>query len=172
MKTTLMLVRAAVIAALYAVVTLLILPFSFGPIQLRISEALTILPLFYFEAIPGLAIGCLIANMASGPIDMVLGTLATLIAASLTFVLRKIYLGVWPPIIINALVVPLIFLTIPDITTPYFINVLTVGAGQLISVLALGIPLYFGVKPLTRRVSCFLPYSRIKKKEEPLEPLK
>ena len=135
------------------------------------SEALTILPLFYVEAIPGLAIGCFIANMASGPVDMVLGTAATLVAALVTRLVRKVYLGVWPPILFNALVVPVIFLTIPDITTPYWLNVLTVGAGQALAVLALGVPLYIGLKPLTAKYKALAPYKRaVKPIEHEVKP--
>lgn len=142
--------RVAVIAALYAALTIALYPLSFGPLQFRFSEVLTVLPLFFVEAIPGLAIGCFLANIASGPIDMLVGTVATLISAILTFRLKKIYLGVIPPIVINALLVPIIFLTIPDITEPYWFNVLTVGLGQMGVILALGIPFYFGFKKISK----------------------
>jgi uncharacterized membrane protein len=147
-STTGHLVRAAVIAALYAAVTLAVYPLSYGPVQIRFSEALTILPLFWPEAIPGLFVGCFLANIPMGPWDMLIGSIATLLAALLTRLSKKIYFGVWPPILFNAFMVPLIFLTIPEMTDPYWFNVLTVGAGQLISVLALGIPLYVAVKKL------------------------
>lgn len=152
MKTTKYLARAAVIAALYAAMTLITAPIAFGPVQLRISEALTILPLFYLEAVPGLAIGCLLANVLSGPWDMLFGTLATLLAAVATRLVRKVWLGVWPPIVFNMLLVPVIFLLMPEYSSdPYWLNVLTVGAGQLIAVLGLGLPLYFGLRSASRR---------------------
>lgn len=85
-------VQGALIAALYAALTYAVAPLSFGATQFRISEALTILPVFTPAAIPGLAIGCVIANIGSpfGPIDIVLGTLATLLAALMTRLTRNI----------------------------------------------------------------------------------
>lgn len=157
MRKTLFLTRTAIIAALYASITLVFLPISFGAVQFRVSEALTILPLFYLEAVPGLAIGCLIANIANGPMDMIIGSVATLLASTITYLVRKLYFGVIPPIIINALMVPIIFLTIPEITSPYLINVVTVGIGEAGAVLALGIPLFFGLKPLTKKYKSFAP---------------
>lgn len=142
--------RTAVIAALYATLTIALSPISYGPLQFRVAEALTVLPLLFAEVVPGLTIGCFIANMASGPIDMVVGTLATLVAALMTRAFRKIYFGIFPPIIINAFAVPVIFLTIPDITTPYFFNVLTIFISQLGAVVLLGVPLYFAVKRLSK----------------------
>ncbi len=145
------LVRTAIISALYAVLTLVFAPISYGAVQVRISEALTILPLFCVEAIPGLAIGCFIANIPMGIWDMLIGTLATLLAAISTRALKKIYLGVIPPVLFNAFLVPLIFLTIPEMTDPYILNVLFVGLGELISVVAIGVPLYFGLKKTNER---------------------
>lgn len=150
MKKTVVLVRAAVIAAMYAALTLVTYTFSYGNIQFRVSEALTVLPLFYFEAIPGLFVGCLLANIASTPMDMLIGPIATLIAAILTYISRKWYLGILPPIIINALAVPVIFLSMPEMPI-YWVNVLTVGIGQVLSVAGLGIPLYFAYKPLYKK---------------------
>lgn len=91
-KGTVYTVHGALIAALYAALTYAVAPLSFGATQFRISEALTILPVFTPAAIPGLAIGCVIANIGSpfGPIDIVLGTLATLLAALMTRLTRNI----------------------------------------------------------------------------------
>lgn len=142
--------RTAIIAALYAALTFVAAPISYGPIQFRISEALTILPLFYLEAIPGLAIGCLLANMLSTPWDIFLGTLATLVAAILTRLSRKIYIGwIWP-VLVNAFTVPAILL-ISGVSETYWFNVLTVGGGELAVVVALGIPLYFGLRTAIKR---------------------
>lgn len=152
-RSTRSLVRTAVISALYAALTLLLAPLAFGPINFRLSEALTVLPLFCVEAVPGLAIGCLIANIFSGSVyDMLIGTAATLCAAVLTGLSKKIYLGVIPPVLVNAFAIPLIFLTMPSVTEAYFINVLTVGAGELLSVIGLGVPLYFGLKRIEKKV--------------------
>lgn len=150
-KTTKFLVRSAVIAALYATLTLVIYPLSYGPIQVRVSESMTVLPLFFAEAIPGLTIGCFLANIPMGLWDMVIGATATLLASITTRMVKKVYFGVIPPVIFNALLVPVIFLTMGTSTEPYWINVLTVGAGELISVLALGIPLYFVMKRTAKK---------------------
>jgi uncharacterized membrane protein len=145
-KKTIFIARSACIAALYVALTMLCMPIAYGPVQFRVSEALTVLPLLFPEAVPGLFVGCLLANLASTPTDVILGSAATLIAAVLTRCSRKIYLGIIPPIVVNALLVPVIFLTIPEIETGYFFNVLTVAAGQAGAVAGLGIPLYFGLK--------------------------
>lgn len=145
------LVKTAVIAALYAALTLAVYPLSYGPVQVRFSEALTILPFFFVEAVPGLFIGCFLANIPMGIIDMTIGSLTTLLAALATRALKKLPLGVWPPIVFNAFTVPLIFLLMPDGDPAYWFNVLTVGAGQLISVLALGIPLFYTLRRLIKR---------------------
>ena len=91
-KGTAYTVQGALIAALYSALTYAVAPLSFGATQFRISEALTVLPVFTPAAIPGLAIGCVIANIGSpfGPIDIVLGTLATLLAALMTRLTRNI----------------------------------------------------------------------------------
>ena len=85
------LVRGAIIAAVYALLTIVLAPISSGLIQCRVSEAMSVLPYFTFSAVPGLFIGCLIANLLTGaPIyDVVFGSLATLLAAYMTYLLRK-----------------------------------------------------------------------------------
>ena len=168
-KTTKFLVRSAVIAALYAALTFAVAPIAYTPIQFRVSEALTILPLFFPEAIPGLTIGCFLANIPSGPWDMFIGAGATLIAAILTRLSRKIWTGVIPPVLANAFLVPVIFLTNPEITDPYWLSVLTVGGGELLSVVALGIPLYFALKRLAKRYPKFFEVTTGKRKEEKIE---
>ena len=107
-------VDAAVIAALYVVLTYLAAAFnlSSGVIQVRFSEALTILPFFTPAAIPGLFVGCIIANLLGGaiPVDIIFGSIATLIGAFFTYKLRNT--GKWtapiPPIISNIVIVPLV----------------------------------------------------------------
>ena len=85
------LTQAAVIAAIYVVLTIIFAPFSFGEVQVRISEALTVLPFFTPAAIPGLFVGCIIANLFGGaiPADIVFGSIATLLGALGTYALRK-----------------------------------------------------------------------------------
>ncbi|MDK2934486.1 MAG: hypothetical protein PWP27_2296 [Clostridiales bacterium] len=128
MKSTKFLVQAALIAAIYAVLTISLAPFSYGIMQVRISEALTVLPFFTPAAIPGLFIGCLIANIYGGLgiIDIVFGSLATLIAAVLSYLLRKQkFLVPIPPIIVNAVVVGIIlyyaFINDPDLKAPLLV---------------------------------------------------
>ena len=103
--------QGAVIAALYVVLTMVFAPISFGPVQVRIAEALCILPMFTPAAIPGLFIGCLIANLLGGGImlDVIFGSLATLIGAVLGYMLRKNrWLVPLPAVIANALIVPFV----------------------------------------------------------------
>ena len=110
-QKTLYLTRAAIIAALYVALTFLSasLNLALGPIQLRFGEALCILPLFTPAAIPGLFVGCILANMLSGaiPLDVVFGSVATLLGAVGTYVLRKKpILSLLPPIAANTAIVP------------------------------------------------------------------
>jgi len=101
---------AAVVAALYTVMGYFadIFGLAYGPIQVRFSEALTVLPFLYPATAPGLAVGCLVTNLLSpyGPADIILGTLATAIAACLTAKMPKWYLAALPPIVVNALILP------------------------------------------------------------------
>ena len=135
--------QAALIAAAYTVLTLLAAGFDLasGAIQVRFSEALTILPFFTSAAIPGLAIGCLISNLITGCVlpDIIFGTLATLIGAIGTYALRgNRYLCAVPPIVSNALIIPFILsyaYHIPG-SIPFFM--LTVGAGEFLSCMVLG----------------------------------
>ena len=132
---------SGIIAALYAGLTILLQAFSFGAIQVRVSEAMTLLPLLTPAAIPGLAVGCLIANLiCSTWQDWVFGTLATLIAAILTRKLRKnIYLAAAMPVLANALIIgPMLYWMFGG---SWLLNILTVGFGEAVACYALGIPL-------------------------------
>lgn len=141
--------RAAIIAALYVVLSLVFAPISFGAVQVRVSEALTMLVVLCPEAIVGVTLGCFLSNMlASAPIDMVVGTLATLLAALATYKLRNIrwhglpLLASLPPVLFNAVIigVELTLLYYPtDKPSVYLFNMLTVGVGQIISCSVLGI---------------------------------
>lgn len=139
--------QAAMIAAIYVVLTLFVsaVNLASGAIQVRISEALTILPAFTSAAIPGLFIGCLISNMMSGclPLDVIFGSLATLLGACGTYLLRKWKWAVpIPPILANALIVPFVLAYVYRIPggVPYFM--LTVGIGEIISCSVLGMIIY------------------------------
>ena len=111
-KSVLFMTQAAMIATIYVVLTVVFAPFSFGQVQVRISEALTILPFFTPAAIPGLYIGCLIGNIIGGAIlpDIIFGSLATLIGAVFTYLLRKQskFLAPIPPIAANTIIVPFV----------------------------------------------------------------
>ena len=125
------LTTAAVIAALYAALTYAFAFAAYGQVQFRVAEILTVLPAFTPAAIPGLAIGCVLANIASplGPIDMIAGGSATLIAAILTRVLPK-KLAPIPPIICNAVIVGLELLYVYH--TPFLINAAYVAVGEAV----------------------------------------
>lgn len=136
-KSTLFLVQAALIAAVYVVLTLVFAPFSYGEIQVRISEALTILPFFTPAAIPGLFVGCILANLLGGaiPLDIVFGSIATLIGAVFTYKLRNSnkWLAPVPPIVANAVLVPFVLRYGYSVNLPIPLMMLTVGAGEIIS---------------------------------------
>ena len=144
---------SAVIAALYAALTLLLAPISFGPVQCRVAECLCILPLFTPYAIPGLFLGCLISNIigSMGMFDIVFGSLTTLVAAILTYKLKKnIYISLIPPVILNAIVVGgyLSFIMSESgfSLAGFAVFALQVGLGQLVSCFGLGLILLFYLK--------------------------
>lgn len=133
-------VKAGIIAAIYFVVTVIIGPFGYGVVQFRLSEALTILPMFESAAIPGLAIGCFFANIAGSPYglaDIVFGSLTTLLAAYITSKIKNKYIAVLPPILLNALIVPIYISAIDKV--PYLMNVGTIGFGEFLSAGILGV---------------------------------
>lgn len=153
--TTKDLTLAGVIAALYAAITLLLAPISFGEIQFRVSEALTILPVLTPAAIPGLFIGCLVANLVGSAswLDIVFGSLATLIAAVLTRCLRKkTFLAPLPPVLINALIIGAV-LSFTINNFPFWLAAGSVGLGQLGACYALGLPLLWSLKKLPARLT-------------------
>ena len=140
-SSTLNLVYAAVLAAVYAVITYMTAPISFGPIQFRISEALCILPVFMPAAVPGLFVGCFLANFLSGAaiMDVVFGSIATLIGAIGTRALRnKGVLAAVPPIVSNALIIPFVLRYAYGVEDLIPFMMLTVGIGEVISVGILG----------------------------------
>lgn len=145
-QKTLFLTQAAMIAAIYVVLTMVFQPFSFGEVQVRIAEALTILPVFAPAAIPGLFIGCLISNIIGGCVipDVLFGSLATLIGACFTYLLRKQnkYLAPVPPILANTIIVPLVLRYAYSVALPIPFMMLTVGIGEIISCGVLGMIVY------------------------------
>ncbi len=127
--------QAAMIAAIYVVLCIAFAPISYGAIQVRVAEALTILPYFPPAAIPGLFIGCLIANFAGGSImiDVIIGSLATLLGAIGTWLLRKKsrYLAPLPPILTNTLLVPYVLRYGYGEPLPIPFLMATVGIGEI-----------------------------------------
>lgn len=168
-----MICRAAVIAALYVVLTVPFGALAYGPFQIRPAEALTILPLFYPEAIAGLYVGCILSNLLSnyGVYDVLLGSLATLAAAGTTYLLGiaiknriiKVILGGLPVIIFNAFIVPAVWL-LAGSEIAYWAEFGIMCLNEAIWVYALGIPLYFTFDALIKRGTRGIqPYKRIKK---------
>jgi uncharacterized membrane protein len=155
MKTK-MITRISVIAVLYAVLTVVFAPISYGFIQVRIAEALTVLPFLFPEAILGLFIGCLIANIFGGLgiIDIIFGSLATLLAAYCTAKIRHPALAPLPPVVINAVVIAYVLRY--TLGYPLYLSMLYVGLGQFLACYFLGLPLLFLFKS---RIS-FLPKSK------------
>ena len=143
---------SALIAALYAALTLAFQPISYGAVQFRISEALTLLPVLFPQAVPGLTLGCLISNlfnpMGATVYDVVFGTLATLIAAVITWRMRaSIWVGALPPVLCNAIIVGLV-LTYAYGIDMLWMNMLTVGLGEAVVCYVLGVPM---IKLLSRQ---------------------
>ena len=150
--TTKKLVYGAFIAALYAVLTMAIAPMSYGVVQVRISEVLTIIPFFSSFSVLGLTIGCLTANLLSpiGILDIIFGTLATLVSAFLTYKIGKssfkykIYLAPLPAVIINGIVVGiLINISLPSGPMEYISAMLLIAFEEMLPCYVLGLPLLF-----------------------------
>lgn len=142
MKTK-FLTRAGIIAAIYVVLILIQIPLgelAYGPIQLRIAEGLTLLPLVESAAVPGLFIGCLIGNMITGApfglIDIIGGSLVTLLAAYLTSKMKNKYLGALAPVLLNGLIISIWVSKLAKI--PYWPTVATISLGELIAVAVFG----------------------------------
>jgi len=163
--------RISAIAALYFILTYLLTPISFGPFQVRISEALVVLPFLFPEAIAGVTLGCFVSNIFSpfGLIDMIFGTFLTFFAALLTWLIgkkfRKKFLAPVPPILLNAFGVSLYVIVLAGLSPlelselkgidsflfvfkhfslmPYLGGVLTIGLGEALATYALGVPLLY-----------------------------
>lgn len=142
------LANAAIVAALYVVLTLVSAMFglSSGVIQIRLSEALTVLSVFTPAAIPGVFVGCLISNLLTGclPWDVVFGSLATLLGAIGTYLLRKQtrWLAPLPPILSNVLIIPAVLQYVYGVPDSYPFLMLTVGLGEIAAAGVLGMVVY------------------------------
>ena len=143
--------QAAVIAALYVVLTYVFSAFASGVIQVRVSEALTILPAFTPAALPGLVIGCLLSNTLTGCVllDIIFGSVATLIGALGSYALRRhTWLVPIPPIVSNMIIVPFVLRFAYGATDAFPFMIATVGAGEIISCYLLGMILYGALKKM------------------------
>lgn len=154
-KSTRYIVTGAIIAALYIALTYVSNAFglAYGPIQFRVSEVLSILPVFTPAAIPGLTIGCLVSNIFSfNMADMLFGTLATLLAAILTRLFRNVkffslpLLSLLPPVLINAVIVGAEIAVLSSNSAIFPLSALEVGLGQAAVCFLLGIPFYLALK--------------------------
>jgi uncharacterized membrane protein len=141
--------RAGIISALYVVLSLLVFPVSSGAIQIRVGEALTLLPLFFWESIPALYVGCFLVNLITGCmwIDIIFGSLITLFAAILTYFIGKlfrtlmikvIYGGIFP-VILNAFLLPLVwYYCYGQLEYLYLVQVSILMIGQALSIYLIG----------------------------------
>lgn len=151
--------NAALIAAMYVVLTLMAMMFGLdkGVIQVRFSEMLTILPVFTSAAVPGLYVGCLLANLVTGAMiwDVLIGPIATLLGACGTWLLRKRapWLGGVPPIVANTLIVPLVLRYAYGVMDAYPYLLVTVGIGEILSAGVFGGVLYRVLRKRTRKSS-------------------
>lgn len=150
-KNTYLLTQGALIAALYVVLTYVsnIAGLASGAVQVRLSEALTILPMFTFSAVPGLFAGCIAANLLTGAAlwDVIFGSLATLLGAVGTYYLgNNKYMGAFFPIAANTAIVPFVLKLAYGVAEGYIFLFLSIFLGELISCGVLGVLLYNAVK--------------------------
>ncbi|MDF1616852.1 QueT transporter family protein [Petrocella sp. FN5] len=154
-KKTKYLVQSGVIAAIYVVLAQVFGFIGFGPIQFRIAEALTVLPFFTPAAIPGVFIGCLLANILYGGVllDVVFGSLTTLLAAYLSFKLKKNkWMVTVPPILLNAAIIPFVLkygYGVPE-GIPFMMG--TIFLGQFIVVGIIGMVLLHALLPIKDKI--------------------
>lgn len=154
MKTAKILARAGVTAAMYAAITILLSSFSYGIVQFRPAESLTILPMFFAESPIALFVGCGIANIFGGnAYDVILGSLISLIAGySTRLISKKIrnpFICAIPPVLLNAIFLPFVF-WLGGGKDAYLISFVSLFLSQLVSVYLIGIPLYYGLEKLRK----------------------
>lgn len=135
------LTRGAMIAGIYIIVTYFLAPISFGPLQFRAAEALTVLPIIYPEAIPALFVGVLLSNIFGGLglVDIIGGSLVTLIAAYFSYYFRDSFVAYLSPILFNGFLVSIYLHILFDL--PYWLTVLEITASEAVVVFLLGYPL-------------------------------
>ncbi|SMO84701.1 QueT transporter family protein [Melghirimyces algeriensis] len=144
----------SMIAAIYATLTIALAPLSYGLVQFRISEVLTVLPWLTPLAIPGLFIGALVANLFSpvGFYDVLFGSLASLIAAWLTAKMPAKWLAPLPPVLVNALMIGILLKTVSGLDVTLTAAMLYVGAGQLAVCYGLGLPFLYVMERFRNRI--------------------
>lgn len=158
----------ALLAAVYALLTVTLPIPQFSGVQIRFAEALTVLPFLFPAAAPGLVVGCFIANLFSPfPLDMVFGTFATLLACLLTARMPNRWLAPLPPVLCNALIVGFEIAWSSVGFTPGFwpvfaLNMFTVGLGELCACYLLGLPLLSALLRLPQ-VRALVPAQRLEK---------
>lgn len=159
--------RAGLISALYILLSLITFPVASGAIQFRVSEALCILPLIFLETVPALAIGCMLSNFITGctPIDIIFGSVITLIAGILTYlsgkfiksIILKITIGGVFPVLLNAFLLPLIWIwCYGAIEYVYYLQAMFLLISQGVSVYVLGSPLFLCIKRMQSKSIKFL----------------
>lgn len=151
--------RSALVAAIYFALATALQPVSFGPVQFRLSEALVLLPLFMPESIIGVTVGCFLSNFFfSTTYDVIFGTTATLVAALLTYALRRHrILAVPPPLFLNAALVPLIWVA-DGSDTAYLLNFGLILASECIVVTLIGLPVTVMLEKALRRAGLLRVY--------------
>ena len=152
------LVRGAVIAALYAGITIFTEAISFGPVQFRVSEALTLLPFLMPEAVWGLTLGCLIANLFGGTVlDIIFATLATFLAALITKKIKKLWLTPLPVILCNGIIVGAVITlgTYEFNFSAYAATAFSIAVSETIICYCGGIPLLVGLNQLAKKFKIF-----------------
>lgn len=152
-KGVLFIARAGLIGALYAVLSYISAPLTFFGFQFRLSEAMTVLPVFFPEAILGLFVGCIVSNTVTGAVffDILFGSLATLIGASLAYLMRKLpqgllWLATVPAVISNTLIIPPVLVAFYGSTESYAFLTLTVFVGEAVTAGGLGTLLLYQLK--------------------------
>ncbi len=154
--------KSAIFAALYVILTWCIPTVAYGPLQVRPAEALCILPMLFLEAVPGLFVGCMIANTVSwfGIFDIILGSLTTLFAALLTYLFSKIIknaplklivCGLFP-VLLNSFVIPAVWLLASVGNVVYFTEVAIMLLNESVWIYGAGIPLYFALKKISNKI--------------------
>jgi uncharacterized membrane protein len=154
---TIFLCQGAIIAAIYVVLTYITHMFGLdsGVIQIRVSEMLCVLPMFTTAAIPGLYLGCLLANLLTGAVwlDVIAGPVATLIGAIGTYALRRWkWVAPLPPIAANTLIIPFVLSYSYGMEQAIPFMMLTVGIGEILSIYLLGMIFYFAIRKRAKNI--------------------